>query len=150
MAWAEDPDGALLRAWQQGRTGYPIVDAAMRCFNQTGMMHNRLRMVVASFLCKILLVDWRKGERYFAENLLDYDLAANNGGWQWAAGSGCDAAPFFRIFNPALQTKRFDKDHTYIREYVPEYQEPGYPNPIVDHQFARERCLKVYREALSK
>lgn len=137
-------------AWCQGRTGYPIVDAGMRQLNRTGFMHNRIRMVTASFLSKHLLIDWRWGEAYFAAILLDYDLAANNGGWQWAAGCGCDAAPYFRIFNPALQTIRFDKDHAYIKEWVPEYNGPAYPQPIVNHQFARERCLKVYSEALAK
>lgn len=137
-------------AWCEGRTGYPIVDAGMRQLNETGFMHNRVRMITASFLAKHLLIDWRWGEAYFAARLLDFDLAANNGGWQWAAGCGCDAAPFFRIFNPALQTKRFDPDHTYIKKWVPEYGQPAYPEPIVDHQFARERCLAVYREGLAK
>ena len=135
-------------AWCNGETGYPIVDAGMRELNVTGFMHNRLRMIVASFLTKHLLIDWRWGEAYFAKKLLDYDLAANNGGWQWAAGSGCDAAPYFRIFNPYLQTKRFDPDLKYIRKWVPEFEELTYPQPIVDHEFARKRCLEVYGKAV--
>ncbi|HTN17742.1 MAG TPA: deoxyribodipyrimidine photo-lyase [Chitinophagaceae bacterium] len=136
------------QAWCEGRTGYPIVDAGMRQLNVTGLMHNRVRMITASFLVKHLLVDWRWGEAYFAEKLLDYDLAANNGNWQWAAGCGCDAAPYFRVFNPYEQTKRFDKDHAYIRKWVPEFEEESYPKPIVEHKFARERVLEVYRKAL--
>jgi len=135
-------------AWCNGETGYPIVDAGMRELNVTGFMHNRLRMIVASFLTKHLLIDWRWGEAYFAKKLLDYDLAANNGGWQWAAGSGCDAAPYFRIFNPYLQTKRFDPDLKYVRKWVPEFGELIYPQPIVDHEFARKRCLEVYGKAV--
>ena len=137
-------------AWCKGKTGYPIVDAGMRELNATGFMHNRVRMIVASFLTKHLLIDWRWGEAYFAKKLLDFDLAANNGGWQWAAGSGCDAAPYFRIFNPYLQTKRFDPDLKYIRKWVPEFEELSYTQPIVDHEFARERCLEVYNKALKK
>jgi deoxyribodipyrimidine photo-lyase len=136
--------------WCNGQTGYPIVDAGMRQLNETGYMHNRVRMIVGSFLCKDLLIDWRWGEAYFAIKLLDYDLAANNGGWQWVAGSGCDAAPYFRIFNPELQTKKFDKDLKYITKWVPEFQEFDYPRPIVDHKEARERCLVAYKEALSQ
>ncbi len=135
--------------WCQGQTGYPIVDAGMRQLNETGFMHNRVRMITGSFLCKDLLIDWRWGEAYFAEKLLDYDFAANNGGWQWVAGSGCDAAPYFRIFNPELQTKKFDKDLEYIKEWVPEFQEFTYPKPMVDHKKARERCIEVYKKALS-
>jgi deoxyribodipyrimidine photo-lyase len=134
--------------WCKGQTGYPIVDAGMRQLNATGFIHNRVRMIVGSFLCKDLLIDWRWGEAYFAEKLLDYDLAANNGGWQWVAGSGCDAAPYFRIFNPELQTKKFDPDLEYIKKWVPEFQEFSYPKKIVDHVVARERCLKAYKEAL--
>jgi deoxyribodipyrimidine photo-lyase len=134
--------------WCQGNTGYPIVDAGMRELNNTGFMHNRVRMIVASFLCKHLLIDWRWGEAYFAQKLLDFDLAANNGGWQWASGSGCDAAPYFRIFNPTLQTQKFDPDHVYIKKWVPEYQELTYPAPMVIHEFARNRCLEVYKKAL--
>lgn len=134
--------------WCRGVTGYPIVDAGIRELNETGFMHNRVRMVVASFLTKHLLIDWRWGEAYFAQKLLDFDLASNNGGWQWASGSGCDAAPFFRIFNPYLQAKKFDKAGTYISRWVPEYKSPGYPPPVVDHEFARKRCLEVFRIAL--
>jgi deoxyribodipyrimidine photo-lyase len=130
--------------WCQGMTGYPIVDAGMRELNATGFMHNRVRMVVASFLTKHLLIDWRWGEAYFAEKLLDYELASNNGGWQWAAGSGCDAAPFFRIFNPQIQAAKFDKDHSYIKKWIPELNEFSYPLPIVDHDFARKRALEVF------
>lgn len=136
--------------WRHGATGYPIVDAGMRELNTTGFMHNRVRMITASFLAKHLLIDWRWGEAYFASKLIDYDLANNNGGWQWAAGSGCDAAPYFRIFNPALQTKRFDPDLTYIKQWVPEWNELTYPTPVVEHEFARKRCLEVYKQALDK
>jgi deoxyribodipyrimidine photo-lyase len=136
--------------WCKGQTGYPIVDAGIRELNQTGFMHNRIRMVVASFLTKHLLIDWRWGEAYFAQKLLDFDLASNNGGWQWASGSGCDAAPYFRIFNPYLQTKKFDPDFTYINKWVPEWQEFNYPPPIVEHEFARKRCLEVYSAALKR
>jgi len=136
--------------WCNGQTGVPIVDAGMRQLNESGYMHNRVRMIVGSFLCKDLLIDWRWGEAYFAEKLLDFDLAANNGGWQWVAGSGCDAAPYFRIFNPELQTKKFDKDLKYISKWVPEFQEFNYSKPIVDHKEARDRCLKAYKEALSQ
>lgn len=141
---------AEFQSWCSGTTGYPIVDAGMRELNATGFMHNRVRMIVASFLTKHLLIDWRWGEAYFAEKLLDFDLAANNGGWQWAAGSGCDAAPYFRIFNPALQTKKFDPTGTYIRKWVPDFDSLTYPRPIVDHDFARKRCLDVYASALNK
>jgi deoxyribodipyrimidine photo-lyase len=134
--------------WCEGRTGYPIVDAGMRELNATGFMHNRVRMITASFLTKHLLIDWRWGEAYFARKLLDYDLAANNGGWQWAAGSGADAAPYFRVFSPALQTKKFDSKGEYIRKWVPEFDSLDYPPPIVEHAFARERALKVYKEGL--
>ncbi|MHA8091575.1 cryptochrome/photolyase family protein [Aquirufa regiilacus] len=138
------------KAWCEGQTGYPIVDAGMRELNSTGFMHNRVRMIVASFLVKHLLIDWRWGESYFAEKLLDFDLAANNGGWQWAAGSGCDAAPYFRVFNPTLQTQKFDKELAYIRKWVPEFQELSYPQPIVNHEFARERVLAAYKKALGR
>jgi deoxyribodipyrimidine photo-lyase len=134
--------------WCAGQTGYPIVDAGMRELNVTGFMHNRVRMIVASFLAKHLLIDWRWGEAYFAEKLLDFDLAANNGGWQWAAGCGCDAAPYFRVFNPTLQTKRFDPDFSYIRRWVPEWEELTYPRPMVDHEQARKRALEVYGRAV--
>lgn len=137
-------------AWCKGQTGYPIVDAGMRELNETGFMHNRVRMIVASFLTKDLLIDWRRGEAYFAEKLLDYDLSANNGNWQWAAGCGCDAAPYFRVFNPTLQTEKFDPSHEYVKKWVPEYDQLTYTKPIVAHDMARDRCLKVYKEALGK
>jgi deoxyribodipyrimidine photo-lyase len=137
-------------AWCDAKTGYPIVDAGMRELNETGFMHNRVRMIVASFLTKHLLIDWRWGEAYFAKKLLDYDLSANNGGWQWAAGTGCDAAPYFRVFNPYLQTKKFDPELKYIRKWVPEFEELTYPQPIVEHEMARKRCLQVYSAALKK
>jgi deoxyribodipyrimidine photo-lyase len=148
IAWRNDEQEFQL--WCQGRTGYPIVDAGMRQLNQTGYMHNRVRMIVASFLTKHLLIDWRWGEAYFAQKLLDFDLASNNGGWQWAAGSGTDAAPYFRIFNPASQQAKFDQDYRYVRQWVPEYGTPRYPQPMVDHKMARERCLKVYKEGLGR
>lgn len=148
IAWRNDE--AEFKKWCKGETGYPIVDAGMRELNTTGFMHNRVRMIVASFLTKHLLIDWRWGEAYFAQKLLDFDLSANNGGWQWAAGSGCDAAPYFRIFNPYLQTTRFDKDLTYINKWVPELNEFSYPKPIVQHEVARKRVLEVYGQALSK
>jgi len=136
------------KAWCKGETGYPLVDAGMRELNETGFMHNRVRMVTGSFLCKHLLIDWRWGEAYFAEKLHDYDMASNVGNWQWVAGCGVDAAPYFRIFNPTTQIEKFDKQHEYIKTWVPEYQELTYPLPIVDHAIARERCLKVYKQAL--
>ncbi|MTI38676.1 FAD-binding domain-containing protein [Fulvivirga lutimaris] len=136
------------KAWCEGKTGYPIVDAGMRELNTTGHMHNRVRMIVASFLTKHLLIDWRWGEAYFARKLLDFELASNNGGWQWAAGTGTDAQPYFRIFNPESQTKKFDPELKYIKMWVPEFQELSYPKPIVDHKFARERCLDTFKEAL--
>lgn len=134
--------------WCRGETGYPMVDAGMRQLNETGFMHNRVRMLTASFLTKYLLIDWRWGEAYFAEKLLDYELASNNGNWQWAAGTGCDAAPYFRIFNPESQQKKFDPKGIYILKWVPEYGTLQYQQPIVEHKFARERALKVYKEAL--
>lgn len=138
------------KAWCEGKTGYPIVDAGMRELNATGYMHNRVRMIVASFLTKHLLIDWRWGEAYFATKLLDYDLAANNGGWQWAAGTGTDAQPYFRIFNPESQTEKFDKELKYIKKWVPEFDTKDYPKPIVDHKFARERALDTYKKALDQ
>jgi deoxyribodipyrimidine photo-lyase len=144
--WRNDPQE--FEAWCEGKTGYPIVDAGMRELNATGFMHNRVRMIVASFLTKHLLIDWRWGEAYFAKKLLDYDLAANNGGWQWATGSGCDAAPYFRVFNPRLQTEKFDKDLVYVKKWVPEFESEKYPKPVVDHAFARERVLRVFKNAL--
>mgnify|MGYP000853297782 CR=1 FL=1 len=134
--------------WCQGKTGYPIVDAGMRQLNETGYMHNRVRMIVASFLCKHLLIDWRWGETYFAQKLNDYDLSANNGNWQWAAGSGCDAAPYFRVFNPTLQTEKFDKELKYIKKWVTEFETLEYSQPIVEHSLARQRALDVYGKAL--
>lgn len=136
------------KAWCEGKTGYPIVDAGMRELNATGFMHNRVRMITASFLVKHLLVDWRWGEAYFAAKLLDFELSSNNGGWQWAASSGCDAAPYFRVFNPELQTKKFDPDLKYIKKWVPEFQELTYTKPIVEHKYARERVLETYKKAL--
>ncbi|MBC7901803.1 MAG: deoxyribodipyrimidine photo-lyase [Gemmatimonadaceae bacterium] len=138
------------RRWCEGQTGFPIVDAGMRELNATGFMHNRVRMIVASFLTKDLLVDWRWGEAYFAAKLLDFDFAANNGGWQWASGSGCDAAPYFRVFNPSRQAATFDKGLVYIRKWVPELDSFGYPSPLVDHDIVRKRCLEVYAKGLNK
>lgn len=135
-------------AWRNGKTGYPIVDAGMRELNETGFMHNRVRMIVASFLTKHLLIDWRWGEAYFAEKLLDFELSSNIGGWQWASGSGLDAAPYFRIFNPYTQAEKFDPKNQYIKKWVPEFGTANYPKPIVDHKFARERCLARFKEAL--
>ena len=143
-------DEADFEKWCAGKTGYPMVDAGMRELNATGHMHNRVRMIVSSFLTKHLLLDWRWGEAYFAQKLLDFDLASNNGGWQWASGSGTDAAPYFRIFNPETQREKFDKDFTYIRLWIKEFGTPTYPKPIVDHKFARERCLETYAKALKK
>ncbi|MBC2846185.1 cryptochrome/photolyase family protein [Winogradskyella flava] len=137
------------KLWCQGKTGYPLVDAGMRELNKTGFMHNRVRMLVGSFLCKHLLIDWRWGEAYFAEKLHDYEMASNVGNWQWVAGSGVDAAPYFRIFNPTSQIQKFDKEHKYIQKWVPDYQELTYPQPIVDHKEARERCLATYKSALN-
>jgi len=134
--------------WKTGTTGYAMVDAGMRELNKTGHMHNRVRMLVASFLCKHLLIDWRWGERYFAEKLLDFDLSSNVGNWQWAAGSGVDAAPYFRIFNPITQKDKFDKDYKYIKKWVPEFETENYVSMIIDHKMARERCLKTYKKAI--
>jgi deoxyribodipyrimidine photo-lyase len=146
IPWRNNPDH--FAAWCAGRTGYPVVDAGMRELNTTGHMHNRARMIVASFLTKHLLIDWRWGEAYFAGKLLDFDLASNNGGWQWAAGCGTDAAPYFRIFNPESQQAKFDKGFQYVRRWVPEYGTPAYPRPIVNHQQARIDCLAAYKSAL--
>jgi deoxyribodipyrimidine photo-lyase len=134
--------------WCNGATGFPLVDAGMRELNRTGFMHNRVRMVTASFLVKHLLVDWRWGEAYFAKKLLDYELSSNNGNWQWVAGCGCDAAPYFRIFNPYEQTKKFDPQLRYIRQWIPELDSFEYPSPVVDHDMARKRCLDAYKKAL--
>lgn len=146
IRWENNED--FFEKWCTGRTGYPIVDAGMRELNQTGHIHNRVRMVVAGFLCKHLLIDWRWGETYFATKLLDYEQSSNVGNWQWAAGSGVDAAPYFRIFNPAEQEKKFDKDLKYIKKWVPELATDKYPKPIVDHKQAREKCLAVYKKAV--
>ncbi len=144
--WQNDEE--YFQKWCDGETGYPIVDAGMRELNTTGFMHNRVRMVVASFLTKHLLIDWRLGEKYFAEKLLDYDLASNVGGWQWVVGSGCDAAPYFRVFNPDSQMQRFDPDKIYIKKWITELGTSKYPQPIIDHKLARARCLEVFGEAL--
>ncbi|WP_432670663.1 cryptochrome/photolyase family protein [Flavobacterium sp. SM2513] len=146
IQWLNDEE--LFEKWCLGKTGYPIVDAGMRQLNKTGYMHNRVRMVVASFLTKHLLIDWRWGETYFAQKLLDYEQSSNVGNWQWAAGSGVDAAPYFRIFNPTEQVKKFDKELKYIKKWVPELETLNYAQPIVEHKMARERCLKTYKEAV--
>ena len=145
--WRNNEDEFEL--WKQGKTGYPLVDAGMRELNESGFMHNRVRMLVGSFLCKHLLIDWRWGEAYFAEKLLDYEMSSNVGNWQWVAGSGVDAAPYFRIFNPTTQIDKFDKNEDYIKEWVPEYGTDEYPEKMVDHKEARERALKTYKEAVS-
>jgi deoxyribodipyrimidine photo-lyase len=136
------------KKWCDGQTGYPMVDAGMRQLNETGYMHNRVRMITAGFLCKHLLIDWRWGEAYFASKLLDYELASNNGNWQWAAGTGCDAAPYFRIFNPMEQLKKFDKDLAYVKKWITELGTGGYSSPMVDHKMARKRALEVYQQGL--
>lgn len=146
IQWVNDE--TMFQKWCEGKTGYPLVDAGMRELNTTGFMHNRVRMVVSSFLTKHLLIDWRWGEAYFAEKLLDFDFASNNGGWQWASGSGTDAAPYFRIFNPEAQLQKFDKEGAYTRRWVSEWGTPQYPRPIVDHKMAREKCLETYSKAL--
>ncbi len=146
IQWNNNED--LFRKWCEGQTGYPFVDAGMRELNTTGHMHNRVRMIVASFLCKHLLIDWRWGETYFAQKLLDYEQSSNVGNWQWAAGSGVDAAPYFRIFNPTEQIKKFDKDLIYIKKWIPELGTEAYPLPIVDHKTAREKCLTTYKKAV--
>ena len=135
--------------WCQGKTGYPLVDAGMRELNETGYMHNRVRMVTAGFLCKHLLIDWRWGEAYFAKKLLDYELSSNNGNWQWAAGTGCDAAPYFRIFNPTAQLKKFDAQLSYVKKWVPEFETLEYPLPIIDHKYARTRALETYKSGIN-
>ncbi len=134
--------------WCKGKTGYPMVDAGMRELNETGYMHNRVRMITAGFLCKHLLIDWQWGEAYFASKLLDYELASNNGNWQWAAGTGCDAAPYFRIFNPIEQFKKFDKSEAYVRKWVKDYPANGYPLPMVEHKYARARALDAYKSGI--
>jgi deoxyribodipyrimidine photo-lyase len=149
IEWRNDSDS--FNRWCEGKTGYPIVDAGMRELLATGFMHNRVRMIVASFLTKHLLIDWRWGEAWFARKLMDFELASNNGGWQWAAGCGCDAAPYFRVFSPALQTEKFDPQAEYIRRWIPEINDPfAYPKPIVDHKMARERALSTYKAGLQK
>ena len=134
--------------WCDGKTGYPIVDAGMQELKITGYMHNRARMIVAGFLCKHLLIDWRWGERYFSLKLLDYELSSNNGNWQWAAGTGCDSAPYFRIFNPITQQNRFDKDFIYIKRWIKDFDKENYIESIVEHDFARKRALQAYKLAL--
>ncbi|MBW6478216.1 MAG: DNA photolyase family protein [Bacteroidales bacterium] len=147
IEWINDKQ--QFERWKEGMTGYPMVDAGMRQLAQTGYMHNRVRMITASFLTKHLLIDWRWGEAWFAEKLLDFELSNNNGGWQWSAGSGCDAAPYFRIFNPESQQKKFDPENKYVKNWIPELDSDKYPKPIIDHKEARERCLKVFKKALS-
>lgn len=146
IAWRNNEEE--FEKWCEGETGYPMVDAGMRQLNETGYMHNRVRMVTASFLCKHLLIDWRKGESYFAEKLLDFELSSNNGNWQWAAGTGCDASPYFRVFNPIEQLKKFDKDHRYIKRWLKDYDTPNYPEPIVEHKMARLRALDTYKAGI--
>lgn len=147
IKWRNNKDE--FEKWCKGLTGYPMVDAGMRELNSTGYMHNRVRMVVAGFLCKHLLIDWRWGEAYFAEKLLDYELASNNGNWQWAAGTGCDAAPYFRIFNPTAQIKKFDKALEYINAWVPDLNDLSYPDKMVEQKQARKRALETYKKAIS-
>ncbi|WP_353959632.1 cryptochrome/photolyase family protein [Echinicola jeungdonensis] len=148
IPWRNDLEE--FQKWCDGKTGFPIVDAGMRELNQTGNMHNRVRMITASFLTKHLLIDWRWGEAYFAKKLLDYELASNNGNWQWVAGTGTDAQPYFRIFNPESQTQKFDKDNKYIKKWVKEWGTDQYPPPMVNHKMARERALKTYKSALKQ
>ena len=146
VKWRNNKDD--FNKWCEGKTGYPLVDAGMRELNETGFMHNRVRMITASFLCKHLLIDWRWGEAYFASKLLDYELASNNGNWQWSAGTGCDAAPYFRVFNPSEQIKKFDKDHKYINKWVKDLNDFSYPQPMVDHPMARNRAIETYKKGL--
>jgi len=146
IQWRNNEDE--FKKWCNGKTGYAMVDAGMRELNTTGYMHNRVRMITAGFLCKHLLIDWRWGEAYFASRLLDFELASNNGNWQWAAGTGCDAAPYFRVFNPITQQKKFDPDGSYVKKWVPEYGTPSYPEPIVDHKAARLRALETYKSGM--
>lgn len=148
ITWLYDDEN--LKKWQEGKTGYPIVDAGMRELNESGFMHNRVRMVCASFFTKHLLMDWRIGEAYFAEKLLDYDLSANNGNWQWSAGTGCDSAPYFRIFNPEEQQKKFDPEFKYIKKWVKEFGTKDYPDPMIEHKFARARALETYKKGLDE
>ncbi len=144
LSWRNDQKE--FERWCTGQTGYPLVDAGMRELNQTGFMHNRVRMITASFLTKHLLIDWRRGEQYFADKLLDYELSSNNGNWQWAAGCGCDAAPYFRVFNPITQQQKFDPDYRYIKKWIPEFNSAAYPKPIVDHTLARQRALAAFEQ----
>ena len=146
IIWRNNKDD--FEKWCSGNTGFPMVDAGMRELNNTGYMHNRTRMITAGFLCKHLLIDWRWGEAYFASKLLDYELSSNNGNWQWAAGTGCDAAPYFRIFNPDTQLKKFDKHLIYVKKWIPEYGTSEYLEPMIDHKIARERALSVYKAGL--
>lgn len=141
-------DESEFERWCAGQTGFPIVDAGMRELNETGFMHNRVRMIAASFLVKDLLIDWRWGEAYFARKLLDFDLASNNGNWQWVAGCGCDAAPYFRVFNPTIQAKKFDPQTVYTRRWIPELESLSYPAPMIEHEKAKQRCIKAYKAAL--
>ena len=145
IQWRNDSNE--FEKWCRGQTGYPIVDAGMRQLNITGFMHNRVRMITAGFLCKHLLIDWKWGEAYFAGKLIDYELSSNNGNWQWVAGTGCDAVPYFRIFNPLKQQKKFDTDFLYIKKWVPEYNSASYVKPIVEHQYARKRAIETYKAA---
>ena len=147
IKWLNNNDE--FKKWCDGKTGYPLVDAGMRELNQTGFMHNRVRMLVGSFLCKHLLIDWRWGEKYFAKKLLDYEMSSNVGNWQWVAGCGVDASPYFRIFNPKEQIKKFDKDFKYIKKWVPDFQNSSYPKEIIDHKFARNRCLETFKAAVA-
>lgn len=148
IQWLNDP--ADFARWCQGQTGFPMIDAGMRQLNQTGYMHNRVRMIVANFLTKLLLIDWRWGEAYLAQKLLDFELAANNGNWQWSAGTGCDAQPYFRIFNPQTQIEKFDPEHKYLRQWLPDFGTPTYPPPMVDYTFARNRALTIYKQAITE
>ena len=147
IIWRNNKDE--FKQWCEGKTGYPIVDAGMRQLNETGYMHNRVRMIVAGFLCKHLLIDWRWGEKYFSQKLLDYELSSNNGNWQWAAGTGCDAAPYFRIFNPFTQQKKFDKDYVYVKRWINEFKVDQYLDYIVEHKYARERALYSYKKGIA-
>ncbi len=147
IRWINNNDE--FQKWCDGNTGYPLVDAGMRELNQTGFMHNRVRMLVGSFLCKHLLIDWRWGEKYFAKKLLDYEMSSNVGNWQWVAGCGVDASPYFRIFNPKEQIKKFDKDFRYIKKWVPDFKSSSYPKEIIDHKFARSRCLETFKSAVA-
>jgi deoxyribodipyrimidine photo-lyase len=148
IQWVNNP--ADFQKWTNGETGYPIVDAGMRQLNKTGFMHNRVRMITAGFLCKHLLIDWRWGEAYFAQKLLDYELSSNVGNWQWAAGTGCDAAPYFRVFNPESQQKKFDPEKEYIRKWIDDFNTKTYPEKIVEHDFARQRAIFTYKSGLKK